>query len=162
MREIYKDIPNYEGHYQVSNLGNVKSIKFKNEKVLKGAIMNTGYRVVNLSLNNKSKVWQVHQLVSMAFLNHKPNGHKLVVDHIDNNPLNNNLKNIQVITQRKNLSKDKKELSSKYTGVSWNKNAKKWVAMIRIKDKHKYLGLFEYEYDAYLSYQKEMKMLKKI
>lgn len=161
MKEVYKDLPNYEGHYKVSNLGNVKSIKFKKEKILKGATMNTGYRVVNLSLGKSRKVWQVHQLVAITFLEHKINGHKLVVDHIDNNPLNNKLSNLQVVTHRKNLSKDKKGYSSKYVGITWHKVAKKWISQIEIKGERKYLGLFEDEYEAHLEYQKELEILKK-
>ena len=159
MEEIYKDIPNYEGHYQVSNLGNVKSVKLKKEKILKCSYTKTGYGFVNLCLNNKVTLRQVHQLMAMAFLNHKPCGHNLVVDHIDNNPSNNKLENLQIITHRKNTSKDKKGYSSKYIGVSWHKPTKKWVVMIRIKDKHKNLGYFEDEYEAHLAYQKELKQI---
>ena len=43
----------------------------------------------------------------MAFLNHKPNGNKLVVDHINNVKTDNRLSNLQIITQRKNTSKDR-------------------------------------------------------
>ena len=160
MEEIYKDIPNYEGHYQVSNLGNVKSIKFKKERILKCSYTKTGYGFVNLCLNNKVTLRQVHQLVAMAFLNHKPNGHTLVVDHIDNNPLNNKLENLQVITQRQNSSKDKKGYSSKYVGVSWNKRSKKWMALLKLDGKLKSLGYFKDEYQAHLAYQKEIKKIK--
>ena len=47
--------------------------------------------------------------------------HKLVVDHINNDPLDNRLENLQLISHRYNLSKDKKGGSSKFTGVSWDK-----------------------------------------
>jgi hypothetical protein len=94
-------------------------------------------------------------LVAMAFLNHKPCGHKLVVDHIDNNPLNDRLYNLQVITHRQNCSKDKKG-TSKYTGVTWEKRINKWKAHIRINSKLKYLGYFTDELKAANAYKKAL------
>ncbi len=168
--EIWKDIPNYEGLYQVSNLGRVKSLerKVKNtkksfriikERIIKQNISNKGYNNLKLSKNNKPKTYFVHKLVAMAFLNHSPCGLKLVVDHIDNNSLNNKVENLQLISHRKNISKEKKG-KSKYTGVSWYKRDKKWKSNINIKGKNKYLGLFENEYDAHLAYQKALSQLK--
>ena len=91
MKEIFKDIPNYEGLYQVSNLGNVKSLNYrrtKKERVLKTVVNGVGYLNVYLSKNGKIKTFTVHKLVCMAFLNHTPNGSKgLVADHRNNNPL---------------------------------------------------------------------------
>ena len=82
--EIWKDIPNYEGYYQVSNLGNVRSIDrvIKNRKaecVLKGkdikfSIDGGGYKKVKLSINGNTKDIKVHKLVAITFMNHKPNG----------------------------------------------------------------------------------------
>jgi hypothetical protein len=157
--EIWKDIPEYEGHYQVSNLGEVKSLKYGKEKILSKAINSNGYYCCVLSKNRNTKTRKVHQLVSIAFLGHSPNGHKLVVDHIDNNRLNNRLDNLQLISQRENTSKDKKCTASKYTGVTWDKNASKWMARIRINNKNKYLGLFQKEYDAYIAYKTALNQL---
>jgi hypothetical protein len=167
MQEIWKDVPNYEGMYQVSNLGSVKSLdrivyeKNGECRLLKGkykskTLNNKGYFSVGLSKDSVVRYFTVHKLVAMAFLNHTPCGHKLVVDHIDNKPSNNKLENLQLITHRENLSKDKVG-SSKYTGVCWNKNAKKWGCSIRIKGKVNFLGYFDNEYDAYLEYQKKLK-----
>jgi hypothetical protein len=154
MEEIWKDIPVYEGIYQVSNLGRIKSLKFGKEKILNGWIRRDGYIAVNL-MYNKRKTYRLHQLIAITFLNHKPNGHKIVVDHIDNNKLNNRLDNLQLVSQRFNSSKDRKG-SSKYTGVSWNKKRKKYESQIVINNKRKYLGLFENEYDAHLAYQNKL------
>lgn len=85
MEEIFKDIPNYEDMYQVSNLGNVKSLgnnKNRKDKILKISLDGSGYKKVSLCKNSKIKTIRVHQLVSMAFLNHKINGHKLSLIHI--------------------------------------------------------------------------------
>jgi hypothetical protein len=101
--EKFKGIPNYKGLYQVSNLGRVKSLKRKNVRMnrfLKPSL-HKGYFKVTLCENGQQKAFDIHQLVAMAFLNHKPNNYLLVVDHIDNNPLNNNVENLQIITHRK-------------------------------------------------------------
>lgn len=161
--ELWKDIPNYEGYYQISNFGRVKSLKRLNvskDILLKGSIDNYGYRVVSLSNNGNSKQFKVHQLVAIAFLNHKPNGFKgLVVDHIDNNPLNNKLSNLQIISQRKNTSKDKKRGSSKYVGVSWDKNRKYWRVNIFYNNKNYKLGSFYLEEKAANVYQEALKQI---
>ena len=170
MKEIYKDIPGYEGLYQVSNLGDLKSfdrlvshryggyrlLKGKNKKATK---TNIGYLVVNLSKNGKNKTFNIHQLVAMAFLNHIPEGHKIVVDHIDNNKTNNRLDNLQLITPRENTSKDKTGYTSEYIGVSWNKKRRKWVSTININGQVIFLGRFNNEYEAHLKYQEKLKML---
>ena len=143
MNEIFKNIPNYEGVYEVSNKGRVKRIlKDGNTKFKKLTKLNNGYLAVQLSLNNKGKIFQIHQLVAMAFLNHKPCGHKIVVDHINNNPLDNIVDNLQLVSHRENLTKDKKGYSSEYAGVTWHKVAKKWVSHLQFKRLFLWLGLF--------------------
>jgi hypothetical protein len=159
--EIWKDIPNYEGHYQVSNLGRVKSLWNGKERILKAGISIHGYLFVILCIKNSTKNIKVHQLVVMGFLNHTPNGHTLVVDHINNVKTDNRLENLQVISHRENSSKDKKG-KSKYTGVSWNKAINKWVAHIYINMALKYLGSFNCETAAHLAYQNTLKQSKSV
>lgn len=77
------------------------------------------------------------------------------VDHIDNNPLNNNVTNLRVITKRENSSKDRKGIS-KYTGVTFNKKSNKWRSQIWINGKNKTLGSFDDELEAHRAYQKEL------
>jgi hypothetical protein len=157
--EKFKDIPNYKGLYQVSNLGRVKSLKRKNvrmNRLLKPSLRK-GYFKVTLCKNGQQKAFDIHQLVAIAFLNHKPNNYVLVVDHIDNKPLNNNVENLQIITHRKNTSKDRKGGSSKYVGVCWRKQCKKWDSRIQLKGIRKYLGLFTDEHMAHLAYEKALK-----
>ena len=140
--EVWRDIPNYEGYYQVSNLGNVRSLErvvirrnnikcsvkllYKKKNILK-----SGYLAVTLTKEGNPKTFTVHKLVAIAFLNHTPNGYKIVIDHIDNDKLNNNADNLQLITNRKNSSKDRVG-SSKYTGVCFHKGKQKWYSSIRI------------------------------
>ena len=161
--EIWKPIPNYEGLYEVSNTGKVKSLRrvikrnhsdyTVKERVLKSYSNDKDYICVNLSKNGNGRTWKVHQLIAMAFLNHKPNGSKIVVDHIDNDRSNNSLENIQVIPARLNTSKDRKGYSSKYVGVCWCNTHKKWMACIQIDGKNKTLGYFTDEYEAHLAYE---------
>jgi len=158
--EIWKDIKDYEGLYQVSNLGRVKSLKFGKERILKVKLNSIGYVSVNLSKYGKQKSRTAHQLVAMAFLNHKPCGYKLVVDHINTIKTDNRLENLQVITHRENLSKDKKKGTSKYVGVSWYKRYQKWKAQMLIKGKHKTLGYFKTELEASEAYQSKLETIK--
>ena len=104
--EIYKEIPNYLGLYEVSNYGNVRRVTDKGFRQL--TLNNTNkYLRVNLSKNGKVKTYGVHVLVAMAFLNHKPQKHLIIVDHIDNNPLNNRVENLQLITTAENCRADR-------------------------------------------------------
>jgi hypothetical protein len=163
MKEIWEEILGYEGLYQVSNRGNVKSLSrtitkgnityATKDKLLKQSIDTVGYPYVNLSYYKKQKTFRVHQLVAFAFLNHTPNKYDgLLVDHIDGNKLNNNLWNIQLVTNRKNSSKDRKNKTSKFTGVSWHKQSNKWLAQVRKNNKVEYLGVFEKEEEAAIAY----------
>ena len=163
MTEIWKDVPEYEGVYQVSSLGRVKSLARKsssgrqlNERILKTPLDGHGYCACNLYLNGKKKLFRVHQLVAIAFLNHKPNGMKIVIDHVDNDGSNNRLENLQLISQRENSSKDKKGYSSKYVGVAWYEATSKWQAKIMIDGKRKHLGHFTNEIEAAQAYQLEL------
>jgi hypothetical protein len=152
--EIWKDVPNYE-NYQVSNLGRVKSLSYRRsceEKTLKYSISKCGYKGVVLCKFGKTKSFKIHKLVAMAFLNHKPCGYELVVNHKDFNKLNNRLDNLEIVTTRENTNKKHLKSSSKYTGVSYNKKTKTWKCEFHYKGKTKYLGSFKNEYDAHLKY----------
>jgi hypothetical protein len=159
--EVWNDIPNFKGIYQVSNLGNVRSLKFNKLKVLKKSINKRGRYRVNLRKNgHQFSNCKISQLSAMAFLNHKPCGHKIVVDHIDNNKENDKLYNLQLISNRENTIKDTSRGSSKYVGVSWHKNINKWRTSIYIKGKVKHLGYFTDEKEAAQAYQNELKKIK--
>lgn len=100
MGEIWKDIPNYEGLYQVSNYGKIKSLERYNykghhnlEKILKQSKCKNGYYYVALCKDKKIKYYQVHRLVAQTFLDNK-NNYKCV-NHIDGNKLNNNVSNLE-------------------------------------------------------------------
>lgn len=160
--EIWLPVPEYENLYEVSNLGNVKSLKriiirsdgqvrnFR-ERILKMK-NNSEYNVVCLSKNGIRKPFLVHQLVAMAFLGHIPNRYKLVVDHVNKIKTDNRPVNLRMISHRKNLSRDRKG-SSKYPGVSWLKCANRWRAQIQINGKRTYLGQYINELDAKGAYE---------
>jgi hypothetical protein len=171
MEEIWKDIPEYEGFYQVSNLGRVKSLPREwisgrggvykhNGKILKMTKDEKNYLRVGLQVNKKNKVYQVHQLVAMAFLGHKPCGMKLVVDHINDNPSDNCLENLQIVTTRFNAYKSQGKYSSKYKGVSLHSVNKNWVAQININGKRKHIGSFDCEIKAHQAYENALKNLE--
>lgn len=168
--ELWKDIPGYEGIYQVSDLGNVRSLDrvvhgkgrylcFKKGRILKPGLRD-GYQCYCLCINGTQRTYYTHQLVAIVFLNHKPDGQNLVVDHINNIKTDNRLENLQVITQRYNSSKDSRG-TSKYTGVYWQIKAKKWMAYITINGKRIHLGLFTDEEEAGLAYQKALDSINK-
>lgn len=144
--EIWKEIKDYKGLYEISNLGNVKGIK---RNIIKKQSLNKGYKQVNLCKDGLVKTHPIHQLLSVAFLNHERCGHKIVVDHIDGNKENNNILNLQLITQRENTSKSK---SNKFTGATFLKKSGKWISRIRIKEKYKYLGVFKTQQEAHERY----------
>ena len=168
MQEEFRDVIGYEGLYQISNLGNVKSLPREvcnhlgchilKERILKPGVNGSGYLMV--VLNDKSiKTKRIHKLVAETFLSHKSNGQVLVVDHINNNKLDNRLENLQIITNRENLSKDKKG-SSKYAGVSWHKPSKKWRSRLYFNGINIYLGIFKTELEASNVYQNKLKELQ--
>lgn len=158
--EIWKDIPGYEGLYQVSDLGRVKSLgrrvlkctgfyENKPERILKQMSNGRGYLSVQLYKEDSSNSRNyVHRLSLLAF----EGDSDLVADHIDRNRSNNRRINLRYVTQRENVS-HKQGGSSKYTGVVWNKKFKKWVSVIRIETVKYYLGGFKDEVDAANAYQ---------
>lgn len=112
MKEVFKDIPNYVGYYQVSNLGNVRSldrtITYKKgvpterakcgKKLLKGRPIKlqtnkAGYQYVILNKNNKKKSLLVHRLVAIAFLDNINNLPE--VNHLDGIKSNNYIDNLE-------------------------------------------------------------------
>jgi len=160
MKEVFKDIINYEGIYQISNYGRVKSFKFNKETILKNPKTGHGYGQVNLSKKGKVETLKVHKLVAIYFLNHVPDKYTIVIDHIDNDKMNNNVNNLQLISPRENTSKDKKGGSSKYVGVHFDAKRNKFVSMIYNNGKKKNLGRFINEIDAANAYKKALKEIE--
>lgn len=110
MEEIWKDIDGFEGYYQISNLGNVKSL----DRILKdnGGIFikrgnyrklaeQAGYKRVSLYKNDKDRKFMVHRLVAQAFIPNPNN--KPFIDHIDGNRANNKVDNLRWVTHSENM-----------------------------------------------------------
>lgn len=152
--ENWIELKEYNGKYFVSDLGRIKVIK-KNgtEKNTFGYISNTNqYYKIGLYSNGKTKTYEVHKLVAICFLNHTPNNLKLVVDHKDNNKLNNKVCNLQIVTQRLNAQKNRVNVNN-ILGIK-KKPSGKFEASIKINGKKVYLGLFETDLKAGAIYQK--------
>ena len=104
MEETWKDIDGFVGYYQISNFGNVKSLNYQNhgkEKILKPKKNNKGYLWVELRKNGIKKCLLIHRLVASNFLENKNNYE--IVNHKDENPLNNSVLNLEWCTQTYNV-----------------------------------------------------------
>lgn len=159
MGEYFVDIIGFEGIYKISNYGNIISFYNKAHKICENGILlnqsfcSYGYKQVCLCKDKKHYKIKTHQLVAIAFLNYIPK-RGLVVDHINNDKTDNRLSNLQIITHRENLSKDKK---TKYTGVTLKKSTNRWRAQIHINNKAEHLGYFKTEIEAHNAYQNRLK-----
>lgn len=115
IEEIWKDIKNFEGYYQVSNLGNVRSLdrivnsSNGNTQKIKGKLMIILYnkRVniyeIHLRKNNKRKCFKIHRLVAEAFVYNDDPINKTSVNHIDGDRSNNCADNLEWVTYSENL-----------------------------------------------------------
>ena len=108
--EIWKDIEGYEGLYQVSNRGRVKSLsrkvknkngyRVKKESILKPKPNGKGYHIVGLYIKGISKNFTIHYLVLSSFIPNTFN--KRTINHIDSNRTNNRLDNLEWATHKEN------------------------------------------------------------
>ena len=102
--EIWCDIKNYEGLYQVSNKGKVKSLNYKRtgkEKILRPGKNGKGYLFVRLYKNRETKMYKVHRLVLSTF-SPCPDSESLQVNHINECKADNRLENLEWVTNKDN------------------------------------------------------------
>lgn len=124
MTEVWKDVKGYEGYYQVSNLGNVRRIgKTKNMVLVKNT---KGYMHVCLSVNGRAKTVLVHILVAEAFLE-KIDGCN-VINHLDNDPSNNVITNLERTTQKGNIQHSIKQnrFRASFSPLAREKHKEMW------------------------------------
>ena len=107
--EEWRDVVGYEGRYQVSSMGRVKSLERKDrfgrivkERILKPGVDHNGYQFVNLHAGGKPKNVPVHRLVCQAFRENPEN--KPEVNHIDEDKTNNNAVNLEWCTRKENIN----------------------------------------------------------
>ena len=153
--EIWKDIKDFEGHYQVSSLGRIRSIRTSQatyrERIKKTSISNAGYEQVNLFKNNESFTKMVHRLVAESFITNPLN--KKTVNHINGIKTDNASTNLEWNTHSENLihasntglidkikCRDrmigtKYNSKSKYHNVSYDSNRQKWIGSIKVNKK---------------------------
>ena len=159
--EQWENIVGYEGYYRISSSGKIKSLartvkvcgdgkRLVKEKILKPAINGGGYPNVDLMVDGKRKNIKVHVLVWEAFGHRKRNGRIIVIDHIDDNKLNNNISNLQLLTHRENVRK-RNPPASKHTGIIYNKTRRKWCANKYKNNKTFYIGAYRTEEEAILA-----------
>jgi hypothetical protein len=162
--EIWKDIKDYEGLYQVSNFGNIKSLErmvgcnggFKkiNEVLCKTKEYKNGYKMISLSKFSKSKTMLIHRLAAIAFIDNK--GSNNVVNHKDGDRLNNRVDNLEWCSVRYNVTHSfrNKQRSSNYTGVNFTPRMKNkpWRCSLTDNKKRVHLGYFKTEIEASEAY----------
>lgn len=138
--EEWRDVPNYVKKYQMSTLSRVKSLKreisgkrcvyYSKERILKQQINGEDRLLCTLTKNAIQTQYKTHQLMGIVFLNHIPCGLEKIVDHKNNNSLDNRLSNLQIITQSKNSRKDKSPKSG-YNCIYFESN------VYRVRFQHK-------------------------
>ena len=126
----------------------------KHLKNFKWQCMADGYARRSFRMNGKMMiVWLHHAIMGYPLFG--------VVDHIDNNKLNNRRKNLRIISARENtlnqLRKKAGKLTSKFNGASWHKASNSWIAQITIGKRKVHLGCYKNESDAAESYKDILK-----
>ena len=97
MEEIWKFIPNYEGIYKISTLGNIMSIKNGKRKAI---IHHTGYFVISLNKNGIKKQYRLHRLIAIAFIDNINNYPQ--INHINGVKTDNRIENLEWCTAKQN------------------------------------------------------------
>jgi hypothetical protein len=148
---------------QVKRLPKEWMIKKRVEKLVNIKSNNRGYQTLCFMTEDRNLHYiLLHQALAIVFLNHNPNNYQLVIDHIDNNKLNNKIENLQIISQRENVIKytnDKRDLP---TGVFYYnyKDKIKYRSYIYYNKKQIYLGFFDNIEQASEKYNKALEAIK--
>lgn len=144
--EMWKDIEGYNGDYQISTLGNVKSLKRNSTRLLKETKNPKGYSIIGLYIHGTKTSLTVHRLVMLTFKGYSV----MEVNHINGDKSDNRLINLEYVTLRENMNHRFKYIKKqKRYGISFQKSADKYSAQLHTKRKKKHLGLFDNKEDAY-------------
>lgn len=169
MVERWAAVKGYEGYYEVSTEGRVRSLdrtveqranggkmmsRFAPGRVLKGGTGRKGYLQVTLCLDGSTAVRPVHQLVLEAFVGSRPNG--FVADHIDGNHLNNTPDNLRWVSYRANaINRHSPRGNNTHVGVDYRSARRKpWRAKsTTMQGRSQHIGYFATEAEAVAAYQ---------
>jgi len=134
--EVWKDLPEFEGYYQISSFGRGKSLE---RKVVKW----DGFRTVKERILKPTDRGREYLCFNLAKLGIVPN-------HKDENKQNNYASNFEIVSSRKNISEAfmNKKTSSIYTGVTWVSKSSKWVSCITVGCTPYHLGYYKDEIEA--------------
>lgn len=144
-QEDWESINEYYGIYEISSLGRVRSVRNCNYKILSGGIDSNGYKHVCLCKSGHQKMFRVHILVAIHFINHVNDGtNRIVVDHINGDKTDNRVSNLSLKSNRENcvgFRSDRFTKSSIFSGVSLarKKKNKKWLSQIQINGERIFL-----------------------
>ena len=154
MTEEWKDIEEYDGDYQVSSLGRVRSLKFGKIRMLKLSTNKYGYSCVNLYKRGPLQ-FRRGRLVAQYFL---PDWDEaLQVDHINGVKTEDHVENLRMVTNAENNRSFRTKAqgcTSRFRGVSWHKHRRRWVAIITLGGKQKHIGYFVDEVEAAKTWDK--------
>lgn len=153
MTEIWKDIPNYEGKYQISNMGRILNNHTK--RVSKGVNHGNGYLYYTFHKDGKSKNFYVHRLVAEAFISNPEN--KRTVNHKDFDRTNNKVENLEWCTHSENLKHSSDHMSRSKLSKSILKDKTVGVCYKKLENTYEaYLG------SEYLGRRKTFEEAKKL
>lgn len=157
-KEIWADILGYEGYYQASSEGRIKSLprKFRpTEKILKATTNKYGYVHIDLCYNGFIETKLVHRLVMLAFVGYS----KLTVNHKNGIKGDNRLSNLEYATRRgQNIDHFKRvDTASNFSGVT--RQGKKWRARLWFKGKEYYFGTYTSQELAFEAFKEGYKKL---
>lgn len=159
LSEVWKDIPDFEGYYQVSNYGNVKSLdrvitnSSGRKSIYKGKKRKPSpceYRMIVLSKLGKIKCLKISRLVAKLFVPN-PNNHE-VVNHIDGQKYNDHFANLEWCTYSHNtlhaFDNNLNKRKNNVPGVFFDPNRGKWASYLYRNSKNIFVGRFESELEA--------------
>lgn len=159
MDEIWSDVVGYEGMYEVSIYGRVRSLRFNKIRIMKPVINPQGYAMLILMKDKSTNPHVVHRLVAKAFV---PNPlMKKNVDHIDNNRSNNIVTNLRWATNSENSANTSRWSPIGIKGVKAveSKKGLRYVATVSWEGKHHHLGTFDSAEEAQEAYKLKAKEL---
>ena len=153
IREEWRTVKGFED-YEISSFGRLKNSR---SRVTKGSVSAGGYMTTNLRKDGESHFKYFHVLVAEAFLGYVANKGVIVADHIDADKTNNKLSNLQVISHRENLTKDRDNKTG-FTGVHKMSDGG-YVATIVYEGKLRYLGYSKVAEEAGKIYESFLKTI---